>query len=173
MNQVVSANIIRFVFIALLQVLVLKRIDLAIGDFAYIHLLIYPYLILLLPFKTNRLLVLIIAFILGLFIDMFYNSPGVHTAAIVIMAYGRSYVLNILEPYEGYNQGDSPTLKTMGIGWFMSYLSIGLLIFMVAYFSLDAFSFIYIFDIIISSIFAFIPSLFLIMMLQILFNPTY
>jgi hypothetical protein len=173
MNPVVTKNIARFISIFLIQVLVLKRIDFSFGSFDYVHLLIYPLTILLLPIKTSRAIVLVIAFIIGILIDMFYNSPGVHASALVFTAFLRGFILNILEPYEGYNTDDSPTIETMGIGWFLSYFSILLFAHCLWYFSVDAFSFVYFFDIALSTIFTFIPSILLILVLQLLFKPKY
>ncbi len=173
MNPVLIKNILRFIGILLIQTLVLARVDLSIGSFAFIHLIIYPYVIFLLPFKTSRVLLLLLSLIVGLFIDMFYNSPGVHASAMVLSGYLRGYVLDALEPYEGYNSADSPTLATMGIGWFMSYTSILLFFHLFMYFSVEAFSFVYLFDIVLNTIFSFIPSIILILLLQLLFKSKY
>lgn len=173
MNPVVVKNILRFAGILLMQALILSRVDLAIGSFAFIHLIIYPYVIFLLPFKTPQALILILSLVVGLFLDMFYNSPGVHSAAMVLSGYLRQFILNALEPYEGYNAADSPTLGTMGFGWFMTYMSILFFIHLLMYFSVDAFSFVYLFDIVLNTIFSFIPSIVLILLLQLLFKSKY
>ena len=173
MNPVLVKNIVRFITIFLVQVLVLKRVDLSIGTFNYIHIIIYPLIILLLPIRTSRAVILVLSFILGIMIDLFYNSPGIHASAMVFTGFLRGIVLSILEPYEGYNTDDSPTLDTLGIGWFLSYFSILLFAHCFWYFSVEAFSFIYFFDIALNTIFTFIPSILLILVLQLLFKPKY
>lgn len=173
MNPVIVQNIIRAFAIFLLQTVVLNRVDLTIGSFSFIHILIYPYLIILLPIRTPRPLMMIIGFIFGLCLDMFYNSPGVHAAALVFTAYIRAYILKFLEPYEGYNATDSPTLYTLGLGWFMGYSSIILILHLFFYFSIEAFSFVYFFDIVLNTIFSFIPSIVLIIVFQLLFKSKY
>lgn len=159
----------RFIVIVLLQVLVLQRMSVEIGGFSYMHFLVYPVFILLLPINTPRVLVMLLAFGTGLVVDAFYSSPGVHAAAAVVLGYMRSYVIRILEPYEGYSVDDSPSLSKMGVSWFMSYLAITLGIFLFTYFSIEAFSFVYIFDILMDSIFSFIVSFLLILIGQFVF----
>ncbi|MDH5366563.1 MAG: Rod shape-determining protein MreD [Cyclobacteriaceae bacterium] len=69
----------------------------------------------------DRILILVIAFIIGLIIDMFYNSFGVHTSASVLLAFLRFYWGNIITPQGGYEINISPNLKTMGFQWFSTY----------------------------------------------------
>jgi hypothetical protein len=45
---------------------------------------------------------LITAFLLGITVDMFVDTPGVHTSASVFMAFVRPFVLRILAPRDGY-----------------------------------------------------------------------
>ena len=165
------ANVWRFLLFFFLQVLVCKRIDLAIGSFDYIHLLIYPLPVLMLPMKTPKALVLLLAFLLGMAVDSFYNSPGVHAAALVFTAYIKEFILRFLEPFEGYNKDDYPTISKMGIGWFMSFISILLLIHTFIYFSIEAFTFVYFFDIFLNTIFSFIVSFLVIMLTQLILRP--
>ena len=112
MNNWIFTNILRFVTLFIFQVFIFKRIAFNWEDFAFIHFVIYPLAILLLPIKTPRITVMLIAFIYGMGIDVFYDSPGIHASAAVFTAYVRGIVLKIIEPYEGYNSDDSPTIKT-------------------------------------------------------------
>ena len=62
-----------------------------------------------------------LAFITGLTIDIFYDSVGIHAAALVFIAYVRPYWINVLTPQGGYDLGANPTLGQMGLFWFLSY----------------------------------------------------
>jgi len=55
----------------------------------------YPYVIfiLLLPMHTNRIALLTLSFVFGLLLDMFGNSGGAHTAACLVLAYVRPFIL--------------------------------------------------------------------------------
>ncbi len=173
MNNTVPTNIIRFLIVFLVQVWIFKHITFSFGGFVFIHFLIYPMAILLMPIKTPRSLVLGLAFVLGLMIDMSYDSVGVHTGALVFTAYIRNVIIAFLEPYEGYNIDDVPTIKNMGIGWFISYLSVGLLLHIFLYFSLEAFSFVFIFEIFLNTISSFIVTFIVILISQFIFRTKY
>lgn len=172
MNSLLRRNISRAVFILVIQILLLKRIDISFQDFNYIHFTIYPLILALLPYKTSRTLVVFLGFLLGLFVDLFYDSIGVHAAACTLVAYLRPYILNLLSPTEGYKK-DGLTSYVYGLPWFMSYIGIFLFIHLLSLYSLEAFSFVYLKEIILRTIFSFIASLFLIVIGQLIFNPKY
>lgn len=172
MNKILQRNIIRGFFILFIQLVLLKRIDITFGDFNYIHFTIYPLIILFLPFKTSRTLVIGVAFLIGLFVDLFYDSLGVHAAACTLTAYLRIYILNLISPVEGYSK-DSLTAYVYGLPWFLSYLGIFLFIHLITLYSIEAFSFVYMKEILLRTIFSFIASLFLILIGQLIFNPKY
>lgn len=173
MNRELSRNLLRLVFILVLQILVLKRIDINVGNFNYLHLLIYPLFIMLLPINTPKTVVIVMAFFYGMFIDLFYDSPGVHAGALVLMAYVRSFLLKILEPTEGYTGDSTPTIFRMGVAWFIVYAAILLFIHHIVYFSLDAFSYVFIVEILLRTIFSFIMSLIILMIVMFITNPRY
>lgn len=94
MNNPVVKHIIRFFVLVLAQVLVLNNV-LFLG---YINPYIYILFIMLLPFDTPRWLLLILAFALGLSVDAFQNSMGLHAFACVLIAYYRTPILHFLLP---------------------------------------------------------------------------
>ena len=172
MNSLIQRNIIRALFILFIQLVLLKRIDISFDNFNYIHFTIYPLIIALLPYKTLNTLVVFIGFSLGLFIDLFYDSIGIHAATCTLIAYLRPYILNLLSPTEGYKK-DGLTSYVYGIPWFITYIGVLLFIHLTVLYSLEAFSFVYMKEIILRSIFSFIASLFLIVIGQLIFNPKY
>lgn len=78
-------NIFRFVILLTIQILIFNNINL----FGYINP--YPYLlfILLYPVNGNRSVLLLSSFAIGLILDLFLNSGGVHAAASLILAFVR------------------------------------------------------------------------------------
>ena len=56
-----------------------------------------------------------IGFVMGLAVDMFYDSVGLHAFACILIMYVRNYWLNNLTPQGGYDSGDSPSLSLHGI----------------------------------------------------------
>ena len=89
MNSVISSNIIRFFALVLIQVLICNHINFL----GYINPYIYILVVILFPVKNNRALFIFISFLLGLTIDLFLDSGGVHAAACTLIAYIRPVVL--------------------------------------------------------------------------------
>lgn len=89
MNNVVTTNIVRFIALVLIQVLVLNNINFM----GYINPYIYILFIILFPVKNNRMLIIFLSFLLGLSVDLFLDSGGVHAAACVTIAYIRPILL--------------------------------------------------------------------------------
>lgn len=170
MNSQISKNIIRIILVVLLQILVFKQVDLSFSNFYYSQIFIYPLIYFLFPIEWPRSINILLAFIIGLMIDMFYDSPGVHASASVFVAFIRQYVLKLLEPFEGYSTNVVIGIKSLGLGWYLSYCSILLAAFMMFYFSMEAFSYIYIQDIILRTIFSFVPSVVMLIIISLLTN---
>ncbi len=88
-NSEILQNIIRFIGLALLQVLLLNHINFL----GYINPYLYILFVLLFPFTGNRTLLIFLGFALGLTIDMFSGTGGVHAAATVLIAFIRPVLL--------------------------------------------------------------------------------
>lgn len=136
--SVLLKNIIRFILLILFQVLVLDQI--------LIHQLVNPYLymlfILLLPFNLPRPGLQLLGFLLGITLDMFSNTPGLHAAACVFIAYLRPFMLNILSPQGGFEVTQrTPSVTSMGLSQFAIYVSVMVFLHNIVYFCLSVFSF--------------------------------
>ena len=94
MNNFILKHIIRFIVLITIQILVMNNV-LFMG---YINPFIYILFLLLLPFDTSRWLILILAFCLGMSVDAFQNTMGLHTFSCVLIAYCRQPILNFLLP---------------------------------------------------------------------------
>lgn len=106
-----------FVLLVLTQGLILNNIEFG----GYINPYLYVLLILMLPFEMPDWLGLVIAFFLGLAIDVFASTMGIHTSATIFMAFARKYVLKLIMPRGGYEFGTEPQLHYMGLSWFSIY----------------------------------------------------
>ncbi|MBK9477421.1 MAG: rod shape-determining protein MreD [Bacteroidetes bacterium] len=115
-NELIK-QLFRFAFLLLLQVLVLNNIQFS----GYINPYLYVLFILMMPFDTPVWIVLLSGFLMGISVDTFMNTAGMHAAATVAMAFVRSYVLKLFAPREGYEFGTEPTLRYMGPAWYLSY----------------------------------------------------
>ncbi len=85
MNSTFFLNIFRFSLLLALQVVVFNQFDFL----KFINP--YPYIlfILLYPVNANKYGLLLVSFFLGLLMDMFSDSGGVHAAACITLAYLR------------------------------------------------------------------------------------
>ena len=171
MNSIVVVNILRFLGLLLLQGLVFKNIGVGWESFPYLHIIVFPLFILLLPLRTAKTLVIFLAFVIGISVDFFYDTLGVHASAAVFTGFVRSLVLKLIEPRGAYNMSYSPTIARMGLGWFVQYVSILMFAHIFFYYSVEAFTFVYIVDIMIKTIVSFLASMVFIMIFQLLFNP--
>ncbi len=137
MTTDIAKNIFRFILLILVQVLIIQNINLS----SYIILLPYVLVIILLPFELSRVTVLLISFFLGICIDYFFDSSGLHTSACTLMGFGRYYVLKFISPRDGYDIGVQPTVNDMGLAWFLSYAGTLIIIHHFFFFYLEVFRF--------------------------------
>lgn len=119
LNEIIR-NIIRFILLVAVQVLIINNIELG----RFINPFLYVLFIIILPFETPKWLVLFSAFLIGITIDMFTDTGGMHAAACVFMGYIRPGILKLFSPRDGYEFGTQPTVQYLGIPWFLSYAGI-------------------------------------------------
>lgn len=131
------ARIIGWLFLTAFQVLVLNHLVIS----KYVHPYVFPMFVMLLPFATPRWLVLILAFVSGILVDMFNNTPGMHAAAMLAMAYFRPVVVRLITPITGYEGVSAPSLGRLGFVWFLLYSLIMTGIHHFVYFQLEVLSF--------------------------------
>jgi len=171
MNSTIFANGLRFLGLLFLQVVVFKSVAIGGENFNYVHILLYPIFILLLPIRIPHALMIFLAFLLGITLDVFYDSLGVHAGASVFTAFIRPFVLASLEPRGGYGVNMSPTKFRFGFNFFFTYAAILFFIHMLVYFSLEIFTPVYFGDIFLSTVFSFLVTMVFVIMYQFLFNP--
>ena len=139
---IIARNIFRFVVVVLFQVLVMDNVMIN----GYMNPYIYLLFILLLPFETPRWLLLLSGFALGLTMDLFTGTLGMHTAATVLAAFVRPYLLNLLASRDGYEPETFPRIHYYGFLWFLKYTLLLVLIHHLALFYLEVFQLKYFFS---------------------------
>lgn len=117
MIKILPRNIVRFFALILVQVLIFNNIEFS----GYLNPYLYILFIILLPFETPAWMTLILGFLLGMAIDIFTETLGIHTAATVFMAYIRPFVLSFFAPRDGYESGSFPRVFYYGLPWFIKY----------------------------------------------------
>ena len=171
MSNVVFSNILRFFGLVIVQVFIFKKIVIGGSSFNYVSIIIYPIFLMLLPLRTPHSLLVLLGFAIGILVDAFYDSYGVHASASVFIGFIRPFVLNLLEPKGKYTQNTSPTKRRLGASWFFIYSSTILFAHLFFYFSVEAFTFYYIGDIIIKTVSSFLISIIIVTLYQFIFDP--
>jgi rod shape-determining protein MreD len=136
MSKTIIINLVRFVVLVFIQVFLLKNISLYNLSTPYL----YIQFILLLPFETPNALLFALAFLTGLTIDAFYDTPGLNAAACVVMAFVRILFISITVQKDGFDNEPEPTLSIMGFRWFSAYIITLTLFHHFVLFNLEAFS---------------------------------
>jgi len=132
---IIARNIFRFVVLILFQVLVMDNVMINGYMIPYIYILF----ILLMPFETPRWIQLISGFLLGLVMDLFSGTLGMHTAATVLAAFVRPYLLDLLASRDGYEPETFPRIHYYGFLWFLKYAALIVVIHHLALFYLEVF----------------------------------
>ncbi len=125
-----------FIVLVLAQVLILNQVHLG----GYINPFIYILFVMLLPLHMPRYLLLISGFFLGLAVDIFSNSLGMHAAATVFIAFIRPFVIRSISNREEDRQ-DYPGLKQNSFSWFLLYTIIMVFSHHLIFFYLEFFTF--------------------------------
>ena len=117
-----------------LQVFFLNNIQVS----GYVNPYVYLLFILLLPPKLPKIMVLVLGFLMGLTMDVFSDSYGIHTAATVLIAYIRPSILSLVS-IKGGEDLEEISIKQLKFGRFFTYSSILCLIHHFTLFYLEAF----------------------------------
>jgi hypothetical protein len=158
-------HILRMVLFILAQGLIFGQLDFDAG----IHLMIYPLFILMLPFDTRPISLMILAFIVGIGVDYFMNTFGLHASAAVLIAFFRPAIYSVFAPRDGYDMLKEPTLFEFGSVWFLKVAGTTVIahhfwFFILEYFKVSAWK-----EIIQSTLLSSVVTLFMLFVLQVLF----
>lgn len=89
MSSSILLHSTRFLVLLLAQVFLFNNIDFL----GFINPYVYILFILLYPVNSNQLLFLLVSFLLGLSIDIFSDSGGIHAASCLVIAFLRPTIL--------------------------------------------------------------------------------
>ncbi|WP_081211826.1 rod shape-determining protein MreD [Salegentibacter sediminis] len=167
MNNSILSNTARFIGLILLQVLILNNINFL----GYINPYLYVLFILLYPFNANQSFFLILAFLLGLSIDIFEDSGGIHAAACLIAAFVRPNLLRFSFGVSYDHQNIK--LSATPFGARLSYILLIVLIHHFILFSLEMFSLSHIILVLKKTLFSSIFTVILVILSLSLFSKKY
>lgn len=138
MNSTLLLNSARFVLLLLAQITIFNKIDFL----GYINPFPYILFIILYPVNGNKSGLLIASFLLGLILDLFMDSGGVHAASCVILAYIRpslfKFSFGLSYEYQTVRINDSLTPERFSF-IFLAVVIHHVILFLLEIFTLDFF----------------------------------
>lgn len=129
--------VVMFVVLVLVQVLVLNNIQIS----GFINPYIYILFVLLLPFNIQGYFLLGFSFLIGITIDIFGNTPGIHAGATVLLGFIRPGLAQLISSRELIEKGTTPNMTQLGFASFIKYAVIAVLIHHLLLFFAETFSF--------------------------------
>jgi len=134
MNSILITNSIRFIVLVLIQILILNHITFL----GHINPYLYILFIILFPLKNNRILFLFLSFLIGITIDMFSDSGGIHAAACVTIAYIRPLILKF--SFGTIYEHQTVKFNSIDFGAMFNYIAILTVVHHLILFSLEVFN---------------------------------
>ena len=125
-----------FIVLCMAQVLILNHIhlyDIAIP-------LLYVYFTITFHRGTPKWMILLWSFALGLAIDVFSNTPGLASGSMTLIAIVQPYLLELFVPRDS-TENLEVSVSTLGIGKFIIFSLVLVVLYCLVFFALEAFSF--------------------------------
>lgn len=158
-------NIFRIILLILAQGLIFGQLSFGYG----IHPMVYPLAIVLLPFNVKPVWLMVIAFFIGMSVDFFMNTFGLHASAAGLVAFLRPSIYRAFSPRDDYDIQKEPTAKELGYSWFLKVSSILIVVhhfwfFLLEYLKVSAWK-----EIIINTLLSSIATLIIFILIQVFF----
>ena len=165
MNSTLLVNIFRFVLVLAVQIIIFNNMNFL----GYISPFPYILFIILYPVNGNKSGLLIASFFLGLIMDMFSNSGGIHTTACLVLAYFRPFIFKfsfgLSYEYQTIKLNDVLTPERF------SFILLSVLIHHLILFIFEAFQFSFILDILLRTLLSTVLTLLLSITIIYLIKP--
>jgi rod shape-determining protein MreD len=165
MNSAVIMGFVRFFLLLAAQLIIFNNINL----FGYINPFPYILFVILFPVNGNKQLLIISSF-LGITMDLFSNSGGVHTTACLILAYARpsifKFSFGVSYEYQTIKINDSLTSERF------SFLLVSVVIHHFTLFILEVFQLSFLWDILLRTIIGTLFTLLICILLIYIFKPS-
>jgi len=117
MGGEIIRNVLRLIFLILIQGLIVNSLDLWQG---YILPSVYIFGLLMLPITTPRIMYMVIGFVAGACVDMFTNTLGIHASACVFMGFIQPLFYVFLLQEKGMKWGNANPTRFRN--WMVHYL---------------------------------------------------
>lgn len=135
MAKTVFQTIVLFVVLTLLQVVCNKIILFNVAT-----PIIFIYVLFRLPINLAKVWIFLIAFLMGLTVDIFGNTPGMNALACTLVSALRLPVLNLYVSREDEMNSPLPSIDSLGIGNYLKYMSTLVILYCIFLFFIQAFT---------------------------------
>lgn len=136
MTADILKRVLWFFLFVLAQVFVFGRIHL----FHYATPLFYVYFVALFPRNYPKWSILVWSFLLGLVIDSFYNTPGLSSFSLTLIAAVQPFVFEIFVSHDAAENLE-PSARAIGPLKYSAYISMLVFLYCVVFYTLEIFSF--------------------------------
>lgn len=126
-----------FILLVILQVLVFNNVYLG----GYLNPQVYVFFILFMPVFITGYVLLLVAFALGLVVDVFSDSLAIHAFASVLMAFCRPAVIRLFAGKLEQETTESPSFRSFGAFSLLMYSFVLILIHHLSLFLMEIFRF--------------------------------
>lgn len=121
--------------VVLVQSFVFDNLVLPMGIVAMFYLIF----ILNLPFRINKILLLLLAFGIGLSVDALNDTYGLHTSSVLFMAFMRDKIFKTFEPIAGFYENKSLAHDSIPLFWYVKSFGTLILLFSVWFYFMSVF----------------------------------
>ena len=161
-------HILRFILLVLAQVLVINHIRLG----GYVHPYVYLIFVMLLPTNMPGWQLLVSGFGIGLVIDLFMGTPGMHAGATTLMAFCRPAIIRLVSGRLKLENVREPNTNQLDFPWFLRYTLCMVTVHNFTLFMLEGFTFHLVGQALLRLLLSVPVSMFLILTFIYLFSPT-
>ncbi|WP_298393799.1 rod shape-determining protein MreD [Flavobacterium sp.] len=166
MNSAMLFNMARFILLLAVQVVIFNNFNFL----GYINPFPYILFIILYPVNGNKYALLLSSFFLGITMDLFCNSGGVHATACLLLAFVRpsifKFSFGLSYEYQTVRLNDTLTPERF------SFILIAVIIHHLTLFVLEVFTFEYLWDIVLRTIISTIFTLIICILIIYLIKPS-
>jgi hypothetical protein len=166
MNSAVLLNMARFILLLAVQVVIFNNFNFL----GYINPFPYILFIILYPVNGNKYALLLSSFYLGITMDLFCNSGGVHATACLLLAFVRPSVFKfsfgLSYEYQTVRLNDTLTPERF------SFILLAVTIHHLTLFVLEVFTFEYLWDIVLRTIISTIFTIIICILIIYLIKPS-
>ena len=128
--------------------------------------------VMLLPINMPKWQLLFCGFGIGLAVDLFSGTLGLHAGATTLMAFCRPSIIKLVSGRQKFESVQEPNLSQLGLVWFIRYSVCMVLVHHFTLFILESFSFRLLGQVLLRILLSAPVTIFLIIMILYLFSPS-